>query len=59
MFFRNYKKFDETKFLSALENTNFSLTFADPNENYLFLTNLFSKIIEKKCSFKKENLERK
>ena len=59
MFFRNYKKFDETKFLSDLENTYFSITFANPNENYLFLTNLFSKIVEKKCSFKKDNLEKK
>ena len=24
IFFRNYKKFDETKFLSGLNNTNFS-----------------------------------
>ena len=47
IFFRNYKKFDETKFLSYLENTNFSFTSADPNENCLFLTNSFSKIVEK------------
>ena len=34
MFFRNYKKFDETRLLSELKNTNFSFTPADPNENY-------------------------
>ena len=46
-FFRNYKKFDEIKFLADLKNTNFSFTSADANENYLFLRNSFSKIVEK------------
>ena len=54
IFFRNYKKFDETKFLSDLKNTNFSFTSADPNENYLFLTNSFSKIVEKHVPLKKK-----
>ena len=35
IFFQNYKKFDETKFLSDLKNTNLFFTSADPNENYL------------------------
>ena len=56
IFFRNYKKFDETKFLSDLKNTNFSFTSADPNENYLFLTNSFSKIVEKHVPLKKKTL---
>ena len=56
IFFRNYKKFDETKFLSDLRNTNFSFTSADPNENYLFLTNSFSKIVEKHVPLKKKTL---
>ena len=56
MFFRNYKKFDETKFLSDLKNTNFSFTSADPNEDYLFLTNSFSKIVEKQFPLKKKTL---
>ena len=55
-FFRNYKKFDETKFLADLKNTNFSFTSADPNENYLFLTNSFSKIVEKHVPLKKKTL---
>ena len=38
VFFRNYKKFDETRFLSDLKNTNSLLLFL-----YLFLTNTFSK----------------
>ena len=56
IFFRNYKKFDETKLLSDLKNTNFSFTSADPYENYLFLTNSFSKIVEKHVPLKKKTL---
>ena len=56
IFFRNYKKFDETKFLSDLKNTNFSFTSADPNKNYLFLTNSFSNIVEKQVPLKKKTL---
>ena len=56
IFFRNYKKFDETKFLADLKNTNFSFTSADPNENYLFLTNSFSKIVEKHVHLKQKTL---
>ena len=47
IFSRNYKKFDDTNFLSDLKNTSLSFKSADPNENNLFLTNLFSKIVEK------------
>ena len=54
--FQNYKKFDETKFLSDLKNTNFSFTSADPNEIYLFLTNSFSQIVEKHIPLKKKTL---
>ena len=53
-FFRNYKKFDETKFLTDLKNTHFSFTTADPNENYIFLTNSFSKIVEKHVPLKQK-----
>ena len=56
IFFRNYKKFGETKFLADLKNTNFSFTSADPNENYLFLTNSFSKIVEKHVPLKQKTL---
>ena len=59
VFFRNYKNFDETKFLSDLKNTHFSFTSAGPNENYLFLTNSFYCNSRETCSCKKENLERK
>ena len=56
IFFQNYKKFDETKFLADLKNTNFSFKAADPNENYLFLTNSFSNIVEKHVPLKQKTL---
>ena len=56
IFFLNYKKFDETKFLAHLKNTNFSFTSADPSKNYLFFASSFSKIVEKHVSFKKKTL---
>ena len=58
LFFRNYEKFNETKFLSDLKNTNFSFTSADSNENYLFLTNSFSNTVEKHDPLKKKTLRR-
>ena len=56
IFFRNYKKFNETKFLADLKNTNFSFTSADPNKNYFFVTNYFSKIVEKHVPLKRKTL---
>ena len=56
IFFRNYKKFDETKFLADLKNTNFSFTYADRNKNYLFFTNSFSKIVEKHVPLKQKTV---
>ena len=56
IFFRNYKNLDETKFLADLKNTNFSFTSANLNENYLFLTNSFSKIVEKHVPLKQKTL---
>ena len=56
IFFRNCKKFDETKFLAELKNTHFSFTSTDLEENYLFLTNSFSKIVQKHVPLKKKTL---
>ena len=56
IFFRNYQKFDDTKFESNLKNTNLSFTSANTNENYLFLRNSFSKKIEKYVPLKKKTL---
>ena len=38
-------------FLTDMENTSFSLESANPNKNYLFLTNWISKIVEKHVFF--------
>ena len=56
IFFRNYRKFNEAKFLADLKNTNFSFRSADPNENYLFLMNSFSKIVERHVTLKQKTL---
>ena len=56
IFFQNCKKFDETKFLTELKNTHFYFTPTDLEENYLFLTNSFSKIVEKHVPLKKKTL---
>ena len=45
--FRNYKKFDEGKFLSDFKNANFSFTSADPNE-FIFPSS------RETCSYKKK-----
>ena len=39
-----------------MKNTNFFFTSADPNENYLFLTNSFSKIVKKHVPLKQKTL---
>ena len=57
LFFQNYNKFNESKLLSDLKNPNFSFKYTDPNKNYLFLTNSFSKIIEKNVPLKKKTLQ--
>ena len=44
MFFRNYKKFDETKFLSDLKNTTFSFTPANLMKTIYFSRIHFSKL---------------
>ena len=58
VFFRKYKKFGETKFLFFLENISSSFMSADLNKNDLFLTNSFSKIVEKHVPLKNKILRR-
>ena len=51
---RNYKNFDESKFIEDLIYTDFSLQSDDPNENYSFLTREFSKIVKKHAPLRKK-----
>ena len=52
--YRNFKRFDEEKFIIDAKNADFSLETDDPNENYWALTNTFSLIAEKHASLKKK-----
>ena len=54
IYYRNYKNFDESKFIEDLIYTDFSLQSDDPNENYSFLTREFSKIVEKHAPLRKK-----
>ena len=54
IYYRNYKNFDESKFIEDLIYTDFSLQSDDPNENYSFLKREFSKIVEKDAPLRKK-----
>ena len=45
VYYRNYKEFNEAKFLNDIKNCDFSLKTDDANENYDVLTNTFINII--------------
>ena len=52
--YRNFKRFDEQKFIADIKNADFSFETYDPNENYSALTNTFSLIVEKHAPLKKK-----
>ena len=54
VYYRNYKKFNETNCLNDVKNCDFSLKTDDPNENYNFLTNTFINIVNKHAPLKKK-----
>ena len=55
-YYRNYKNFNETRFLEDLENTNLRSISDDPNEKYNFLTTKFQELIDKHAPQKKKFL---
>ena len=56
IYYRNYKKFNEQKFLEDVKNTMFCFNLDDPKENYELITDLFSKIVNKHTPLKKKFL---
>ena len=52
--YRNFKRFDEQKFIADARNVDFSFETDYPNENYSALTNTFSLIVEKHAPLKKK-----
>ena len=47
VFYRNYKNFDEEKFVKDIKAADFSFSNNDPNENYSFLSDTFSKLVDR------------
>ena len=46
-FYRNYKNFDEEKFVKDVKAADFSFSNNDPNENYSVLSDTFSKLVDR------------
>ena len=54
IFYRSYKKFNESDFSSSLKKANFDFLKNDPNQNYNFLTDKFLSIVNKYAPLKKK-----
>ena len=54
--YRNYKYFDDSKFKEELSGIDFELKSDDPNENYDFIINTFSKVVNKHAPLKKKTI---
>ena len=54
IYYRSYKNFDEPKFLAEIENTQFSFTADNPNQNYDLLSNKFLEIVNNHAPLKKK-----
>ena len=51
-YYRNYKSFDKSSFLLDLKSTNLDSSSVDPDENYIFLTNQFLKVVNQHAPLK-------
>ena len=51
--YRNFKNFNEKKFLEEVKNTDFIFISDNRNENYEVITDVFSSIVEKHAPLKK------
>ena len=52
--YRNYKSFNDTPFLQALNKTDFTFSSNNPDENYNILNSAFSRVINKHGPLKKK-----
>ena len=50
--YRNYKNFDEEKFVKDVKAAVFSFSNNDTNESYLVLSDTFSKLVDRHASLK-------
>ena len=54
IFYRNYKNFDQAKFVKDVKAADFSFSNNDPNENYSALSDTFSKLVVRHAPLKKK-----
>ena len=54
IYYRSYKKFNESDFLCSLKKANFDFFKYDPNQNYNLLTGKFLDIVNKHAPLKKK-----
>ena len=54
VFYRNYKHFEDIRFLEDLNSTDFSLNTDDPNN---FITDKFLNVVNKHAPLKKKTLK--
>ena len=54
IFYRNYKNFDEEKFVKDVKAADFSFSNNDPNENYSVLSDTFSKVVDRYAPLKEK-----
>ena len=52
IFYRNYKTFDEEKFVKDVKAVGFSFSNNDPNENYSVLSDTFLKLVDRHAPLK-------
>ena len=56
IYYRNYKNFGKSSFLLDLKSTNLDSSSIDPDENYIFLTNQFLKVVNQHVPLKVKTL---
>ena len=49
IFYRNYKHFNEEKFVKDVKGADFSFSNNDQNENYSVLSDTFSKLVDRRA----------
>ena len=54
--YRNYKHFEDIRFLEDLNSTDVSLNTDEPNENYSFITDKFLNVVNRHAPLKKKTL---
>ena len=54
VFYRNYKHFEDSRFLEDINSTEFSLETDDPNENHNFITEKLFDVVNRHAPLNKK-----